>query len=96
MAKGGKKRKKTKAAPKRSRYRLKTWEAVLIGGAVILSLWLAWQWQQDKDVEAAFLALATAAIGAGEAYLRAWTRTRLPSASARRIPLASTAACQAT
>ena len=59
MAKGGKKRKKVAgAAPSRSRFGLKPWEAAFIGGAVILAGWLGWQWQQDQDVEAVFLELA--------------------------------------
>jgi len=60
MAKGGKKRKTAPVAAKRSRYRLKTWEAVLIGGAFIVAGWFAWQWQQARGVEAEFLDLARA------------------------------------
>ena len=64
MAKSGKKRKQAGAAPRRSWYKLKTWEWMVIGGAVILSTWLGWQWQQNKGVEAAFLELARSGEGA--------------------------------
>jgi hypothetical protein len=64
MAKSGKKRKQAGAAPRRSWYKLKTWEWTVIGGAVILSTWLGWQWQQNKGVEAAFLELARSGEGA--------------------------------
>jgi len=42
------------------------------------------------------VSLTTGAIGAGEVWLRAWTRPRWTNASARPIPLAITAAFQAT
>ena len=58
MAKGGKNRKQTGAAPGKTRYKLKPWEWGVIGGAVILAAWFGWQWQQSKSVEAAFLELA--------------------------------------
>ncbi|MCK5624195.1 MAG: DUF3105 domain-containing protein, partial [Alphaproteobacteria bacterium] len=64
MAKSRKKSKQAGAAPRQSWYKLKPWELTVIGGAVILSTWLAWQWQQNKDVEAAFFDLARSGEGA--------------------------------
>ena len=55
MAKSRKKSKQAEAAPRQSWYKLKPWELTVIGGAVILSTWLAWQWQWNKGVETAFL-----------------------------------------
>ena len=55
MAKGGKKRKQLGEASRKTRYKVKPWEWMVISGAVILAAWMVWQWQRNNDVEAAFL-----------------------------------------